>query len=544
MKQFLFIHFVSLLTFSIVTAKPLPKHWHETKGFGTTTKGGLAGEVYKVTTLNSGGKGSLKDALSKGNRLIVFEIGGVFKTGMSPKNNTTVAGQTAPFPGVTCIGYLGLGGRDVVVSHVAFQYNGGGDACNVGGSNIVLDHSSVYWGRDETITFIGGNDVTLYKSICAEGLQFTGHDDGEHSKGIFMRSPGKTSIIGSMVVNNALRNPRVDRGTCFLGNHLVYNHGPGWDHQGPKIKSDKELAGCDQCFTKVVTGYQGIVTLVGSISLAGPESSPRAKYFLDGHNTTLTGYVKDNIIKDREGNDLFQANTEGEFTGGASGKAGAVTLKDTPPIWPEGYEPLPAHEALYEVLRTVGPHPGCRNRHAKRLVEDVAKGTGKIIDSPNEVGGYADYTPSQPRPLTNIPDGVEARQAWLDSMENEIAVDTLLDLSRLYSIVGSRSSDKLIGPPTPINNKINQRVEGFGLNIVQRRSRNKQLHVSFTLSTASTVSMNIFDLAGNRIIQQPGKLFIAGSNKIVVNVENLPVGLYVCRFQIGNTMINKTYNCF
>jgi hypothetical protein len=180
---------------------------------------------------------------------------------------------------------------------------------------------------------------------------------------------------------------------------------------------------------------------VNSISLAGPESSPRAKYFLDAHNSSATGYVEGNIIKDIDGNDLFQANTEGEFTGGARGKSGAVTLVDTPPIWPEGYEPLPAHEALYEVLRTVGPHPGNRNHHAKRLVEDVANGTGKIIDDPSEVGGYADYPPSEPRPLT-VPDGVEARQAWLDAMEDEIAVDRDLDLSRLYNMVGSAASDR------------------------------------------------------------------------------------------------------
>ena len=35
--------------------------------------------------------------------------------------------------------------------------------------------------------------------------------------------------------------------------------------------------------------------------------------------------------------------------------------------------------------------------------------------------------PSQPRPLT-LPDGAEARQAWLDSLEDEIAVDTEIQI--------------------------------------------------------------------------------------------------------------------
>ena len=163
---------------------------------------------------------------------------------------------------MTCIGGLTVGGSDKVVSHISFQYKGGGDACKVKGGNIVLDHVAVYWGVDETITFKGGNKVTLYKTICAEGLQYTGHKDGEHSQGIFMMGPKDAALIGCMVVNNALRNPRVDRGNCLVANHLVYNHGPGWDHKGSKIKSDKDLPGCNHCFTKVVSGYQGTVTLV------------------------------------------------------------------------------------------------------------------------------------------------------------------------------------------------------------------------------------------------------------------------------------------
>ena len=59
----------------------------------------------------------------------------------------------------------------------------------------------------------------------------------------------------------------------------------------------------------------------------------------------------------------------------------------------------------------------------------------------NEVGGYPNYPPTY-RPIT-VPDGAEARQAWLDSLENEIAVDTSIDLSRLYTMVGSQASDKL-----------------------------------------------------------------------------------------------------
>jgi hypothetical protein len=182
------------------------------------------------------------------------------------------------------------------------------------------------------------------------------------------------------------------------------------------------------------------VTLVGSIALGGYDSE--AQFFLDGHNGSANGYLEDNIIKDRYGNDLYMANTEGVFTGGASGSAGAITLLDSPAIWPAGVELLPAHEALYEVLRTVGPHPGNRNAHNARIVKSVADGTGEIIDHQNEVGGFPNY-PATYRALGDIPEGAEARQEWLDELEDEIAVDTGIDLSRLYTMVGSQESDVL-----------------------------------------------------------------------------------------------------
>jgi hypothetical protein len=118
-----------------------------------------------------------------------------------------------------------------------------------------------------------------------------------------------------------------------------------------------------------------------------------------------------------------------------------ITRLDSPPLWPEGLEVMPAHESIYEVLRTVGSRPGDRDPHNARVVRTVADGTGEIIDSQNEVGGYADYAPTS-RPI-EVPEGPEARQAWLDELEDEIAVDGAIDLSRLYGLVGSEASDRL-----------------------------------------------------------------------------------------------------
>lgn len=49
------------------------------EGYGRRATGGRTGEVYQVTTLADSGKGSLRDAVSKPNRIIVFKVAGIIK---------------------------------------------------------------------------------------------------------------------------------------------------------------------------------------------------------------------------------------------------------------------------------------------------------------------------------------------------------------------------------------------------------------------------------------------------------------------------------
>jgi hypothetical protein len=76
------------------------------EGFGANAVGGRNGEVYVVSNLNDSGEGSLRDAVSKTDRIVVFSVGGVIKISdrIVVSKRVTILGQTAPGDGITVYG--------------------------------------------------------------------------------------------------------------------------------------------------------------------------------------------------------------------------------------------------------------------------------------------------------------------------------------------------------------------------------------------------------------------------------------------------------
>lgn len=142
------------------------------QGWAAKTPGGRGGEIIRVTNLNAEGPGSFRAAVeARGPRIVVFEVGGVIdmggKTLTIREPFLTIAGQTAPSPGVTLIrGGVDLATHDVVVQHIRVRPGDAGFARKSGRDfdsistqgisyNIIVDHCSLTWGTDENLSASG-----------------------------------------------------------------------------------------------------------------------------------------------------------------------------------------------------------------------------------------------------------------------------------------------------------------------------------------------------------------------------------------------------
>jgi len=187
------------------------------QGFGRYATGGRGGEVVHVTNLNDSGPGSLRDAISQPNRIVVFDVGGVIKleSRLVFKNNQTIAGQTAPGGGITLYGdgTSFSGANNTIVRYVRFRMgrigSSGKDTVTMAnGHDVIWDHCSLSWGRDGNFDLNRSSGASLYNltlqdSIVAQGLQ-------SHSTGGLIQTDG-TSVIRSLYIDNNSRNPKARR---------------------------------------------------------------------------------------------------------------------------------------------------------------------------------------------------------------------------------------------------------------------------------------------------------------------------------------------
>ncbi len=373
------------------------------QGWAAHATGGRGGKILRVTTLAGSGPGSFAEAVnSKGSRIVVFEVGGVIDLGAKTlrivEPDLTVAGQTAPSPGITLIrGGIDIAANNIIVRHLRVRPGSTGAArmagldfdaiSTVGAHDVIVDHCTLTWATDENLSASGkrfaGNDaeenaaatshrITFSNNIIAEGLAHSTHAKGEHSKGSLIHDHVRDIlIVGNLYAHNYERNPLFKGGVRGqVINNLIYNPGQRAAHYNLIAE---EWQGHD---------YEtGQMVLRGNVMRAGPSTQDLA-FFMIGGSGDIDLFAQDNLLVDRVGRHKIDA--EGSYTN-APVKVNA--LKRAPEL-PFGVNVLASAQVQDAVIANAGARPWDRDDVDRRIVADTIEGRGGIIDNESEVGGY------------------------------------------------------------------------------------------------------------------------------------------------------------
>lgn len=163
------------------------------EGHGRYVTGGRGGKIVHVTNLNNSGTGSLRAAVSGNDKkIVVFDVSGIIALSaeLIIGDNTTIAGQTAPNPGITVRYFTMRPGNNNIIRFIRFRrgeeknVNDGADATwQRNKNNIIFDHCSFSWSIDEIASFYDNRSFTMQWCTLGEALANPGHTKGEHSYG-------------------------------------------------------------------------------------------------------------------------------------------------------------------------------------------------------------------------------------------------------------------------------------------------------------------------------------------------------------------------
>ncbi len=379
-------------------------------GWETITTGGGGGRIIRVTTLAGSGEGSLRAALADtGPRIIVFEVGGVIdlqrQTLVISEPNVTIAGQTAPSPGVTLIrGGIDVRANDVIIQHIRVRPGDVGDArgsgwaedgiATVNAAGVIVDHCSLTWATDENLSASGprftgatpeewrhgtSRRILFSHNIIAEGLADSTHPKFEHSKGSLIHdNVSDILIFGNLYAHNMERSPLFKGGVRgAIVSNFIYDPGQRAIHYNLQ---GLEWGG--QLF------QAGEMTVWNNVMRGGPSTEPDLPMIMLGGDGDLRLFEQGNIALDRWGR---EATVLGRYT-----TSTAAVISMTEPLASSLWLPqIAAARVEAYVLANAGARPWDRDRHDVRILANAAEGRGAIIDSQEEVGGYPTETPTQ-----------------------------------------------------------------------------------------------------------------------------------------------------
>ncbi len=365
----------------------------EAEGFGAQSQGGRGGKVLFVTNLNDSGTGSFRSAIeSKGPRTILFRVSGLIELKSTLKIREpflTVAGQSAPGDGI-CLKNFGLQihTHDVIVRYLRIRPGDEPakefaklkkdftpDAISVAAPShdVIFDHCSASWSVDEccSVSGEGITNITVQWCLISESLNDSVHPKGAHGFGSLLRCNGNLSFHHNIYAHHLSRSPRP--GTYGDGSILL-------DFRNNVLYNTKGYSAADPVRMNYVGNY---IRRTGS-----------SAFQVGGPTTKL--FVSDNVL---DGN--ARATRDNWLLISGKKKDSRMT------------EPFPCAkvhtDSAVEAFKLVLAHSGAtlpkRDSVDSRVIGQIRNGTGKLINSQREVGGWPNFKSTMP-PVDTDQDGL------------------------------------------------------------------------------------------------------------------------------------------
>jgi hypothetical protein len=386
---------------AVASAEPLPA-FPGAEGFGASASGGRGKAVYAVTNLNDTGPGSLRDALSEGDRTVVFRVSGTIDLKSQlrlNKPNVTIAGQTAPGEGIC------LRGRELFIADtenviVRFlrlrpgdEQKAEHDALSIRNCrNVIIDHCSLSWSTDSLndVTHTSGN-VTVQWCILSEPLNKSVHAKGQHGYG--------TGWDGR-IINDPAGGKRGGGGSYH---HNLIAHAYS---RAPRIGYYKEGRGLIDCRNNVIyncgSAYGGETddfNYVGNYYRLGPSKLNPDGVIFDVWAEDSRMYIAGNVVEGF----AEQSRDNAKGVRFKKGDAKAVLVDKPFDVAPVKHDN--AEVAFARVLKEAGATRPKRDPVDARIVADVENRAGGIINSQAEVGGWPELKSAEP-PADSDGDGM------------------------------------------------------------------------------------------------------------------------------------------
>ena len=221
------------------------------EGFGAVTRGSESSpgryDTFHVTTLADSGTGSLRDAVSRGRRHIVFDLAGTITLQRNLNirySYITIDGASAPDPGITIVqpGTIGttIEARpstgpvsDVVIHHLrmegqAVEHQNRGDIWGIDGddesvSRVVIDHITARAATDGVFDIYGDvTDITLQWNLITDTVTML-----HLSTGSTRQARERVSIHHNVFAGNNERQIRIRHNNQLVDyvNNIIYGWG-------------------------------------------------------------------------------------------------------------------------------------------------------------------------------------------------------------------------------------------------------------------------------------------------------------------------------